>query len=190
METNQNCKSVAVDPTPAQEQGNKKGEAKALLDALGIDAVCGQIADCVPLRIIAESAGVSVGTLCGWLASSEHAEQYVCAREAQADHFAADILAIADDCSNDFYTDDDGKLRTDHDAIARSRLRVEARKWLASKMYPRKYGDKLDVSATHTVSPLAEAFRLITANGSALPIGAGRTIEHDKVDATINNKCG
>ncbi len=31
----------------------------------------------------------------------------------------------------------------DHEHIQRSRLRVDARKWLMSKMAPKKYGEKL-----------------------------------------------
>jgi hypothetical protein len=176
MEKKQSITTVVIiESSLTQQQGNGRNEAKARLNVLGINAVCDQIADCVPLRKIAESAGVSVGTLCGWLASSEHAEQYLRAREAQADHFAAEILSIADERSNDTYTDSDGIKRTDHDAIARSRLRVEARKWLASKMYPKKYGDRVAVDQTVTASPLADAFARMTANGSAIPISTAYT---------------
>lgn len=66
------------------------------------------------------------------------------AREAQADLLAEQILQIADDGTNDTQTDDEGRVRVDQDVIARSRLRVDARKWLASKMAPKKYGDKIE----------------------------------------------
>ena len=36
----------------------------------------------------------------------------------------------------------DGKEIINQDVIARSRLRVDARKWIASKLLPKKYGDK------------------------------------------------
>ena len=75
-------------------------------------------------------------------------EQYARAREAQADQFAEDIIAIADDGIGDTYTDADGNERTNQDVIARSRLRVDARKWLASKMAPKRYGDKLSAEIT------------------------------------------
>mgnify|MGYP000426269079 FL=1 len=43
--------------------------------------------------------------------------------------------------------DDDGMGQTevvfDSTAVQRNRLRVDARKWLLSKMVPKKYGDKL-----------------------------------------------
>jgi len=81
-----------------------------------------------------------------WLADENHqafCDQYVRAREAQADRLAEEILEIADDGSNDTYTDENGNERTNQEVVARSRLRVDARKWLASKMAPKKYGDKI-----------------------------------------------
>ena len=39
--------------------------------------------------------------------------------------------------------DEDGKETVDHERIARSRLRVDSRKWVASKLLPKVYGDRL-----------------------------------------------
>lgn len=111
-------------------------------------AVCELIAEGKTLREIAATDGMpSVNTIMRWLGEGgipEFGNQYARAREAQADKMAEEILAIADDGLNDTYVDDDGKPRTDQDVIARSRLRVDARKWLASKMAPKKYGDKVE----------------------------------------------
>lgn len=57
------------------------------------------------------------------------------------DAMADEILVIADDGTGDSWTDDDGVVRTNHDVIARSKLRVDTRKWLMSKLAPKKYGD-------------------------------------------------
>ena len=70
--------------------------------------------------------------------------QYARAREAQADALADEILDIADESDNDIVTDGEGNERTNHEAIARSRLRVDARKWLAGKLRPKVYGDKAE----------------------------------------------
>jgi hypothetical protein len=85
-----------------------------------------------------------------WLANGDHPDfvaQYARAREAQADHFADEILEIADDGTNDWTTrrngDDEEYEVVDHEHISRSKLRVDARKWLMAKMAPKKYGDKL-----------------------------------------------
>ena len=90
-------------------------------------------------------------TVLRWLAAHESfREQYAIARELQVDHFADEILEIADDGTNDWIKrseGDDGSEAAsqlaDHEHISRSKLRVEARKWLMAKMAPRKYGDRL-----------------------------------------------
>jgi hypothetical protein len=49
---------------------------------------------------------------------------------------------IADDGKNDTYVDENGKQFVDNDVIQRSRLRVDARKWVVSKLLPKKYGER------------------------------------------------
>ena len=85
-----------------------------------------------------------------WLDGSrpEFSEQYARAREAQADKLAEEALQIADDGRSDTYLDAEGNEKTNTEAIQRSKLRVDTRKWLASKMAPKKYGDK--VTQEHT----------------------------------------
>lgn len=74
-------------------------------------------------------------------------EQYARAREAQADTLADEILDIADDATNDFMMTEQG-LKYDGDSVQRSRLRVDSRKWLAGKLRPKKYGDKIETEHT------------------------------------------
>lgn len=108
--------------------------------------ICARLAEGESLRKICQDEGTpDISTVFRWLAShAEFREQYARAREAQADRMAEEILSIADDGLNDTYVDEEGNKRTDHDVVARSRLRVDARKWLASKMAPKKYGDKIE----------------------------------------------
>jgi hypothetical protein len=110
------------------------------------DTICEKIANGESLRSIVKSDDMPAqSTVFKWLSENKYfSEQYARAREAQADKMADEILSIADDGLNDTYLDEDGNKRTDHDVIARSRLRVDARKWLASKMAPKKYGDKVE----------------------------------------------
>lgn len=92
-----------------------------------------------------------IATVISWLADDRFADfqaRYTRAREVQADTLADEILQISDDGLNDTYIDSDGNKRTDHDVVARSRLRVDARKWYASKVAPKKYGDKLTQELT------------------------------------------
>lgn len=121
------------------------------LDVVGIDAICERVANCDFLQSIADDCGVSRGSLTKWLNSDANSVMYAHARESQADKMAEDILKIADDGINDKIIGEDGVGRTDQDVIARSRLRVDARKWLASKMAPKKYGDRQAIDVTdHT----------------------------------------
>lgn len=111
-------------------------------EAHGIREVCDRIADCVPLRVIASDIGVSKSMLLEWLGG--YADQYARAREAQADKMAEDILSIADEVTVEAkYQGEDVTLDISSSAVARNKLRVDARRWLAGKMAPKKYGDKV-----------------------------------------------
>ena len=124
--------------------------------------LCAYIAEGMSLRNVCKQPGMpSTATVMRWLADDSKVafrEQYACAREAQADLLAEQILDIADEectmvrADKHGSNDDDGEGRTevvfDSTAVARNRLRVDARKWLASKMAPKKYGDKLQTELT------------------------------------------
>ena len=72
---------------------------------------------------------------------SELAEQYAQARAAMIDKIADDIITIADE---EMIPTGEGKV--DSAMVQKQRLRVDTRKWLLSKMAPKKYGDKLELS--------------------------------------------
>lgn len=72
-------------------------------------------------------------------------EQYAHARAKQAEYYADEIVEIADDTTHDTTVTDNGE-QPNSEWIARSRLRVDARKWLMSKLAPKKYGEKIDVT--------------------------------------------
>lgn len=135
------------------------------------DLICEALAEGHSLRSICAADNMpNKGTVFRWLAANKaFSDQYARAREAQADCLFDDILEIADDGRNDTYTDDEGRVRTDHDVIARSRLRVDARKWMAGKLKPKVYGDKVDVNhGVQPENPLASL--LAKVSGTALPI--------------------
>lgn len=75
---------------------------------------------------------------------------YAHAREAQAATLFDEILDIADDARNDWMEKRSAEgeqvgWQENGEAIRRSQLRIDARKWVAGKLRPKKYGDKLDV---------------------------------------------
>ena len=114
-----------------------------------LDEICNGIASGKSARKMCLEVCINQNTLWSWIASDdEFAKQYARAKEKCADFYAEQIIEIADDGENDAYLDEDGNTRTNQDVIARSRLRVDARKWYASKLVPKKYGDK--VTNEHT----------------------------------------
>lgn len=125
------------------------------------DEICERLSDGESLRAICSDATMpNKATVFRWLAADTiFSDQYARAREAQAEAMADDILSIADDGRNDTYVDEDGRKRTDQDVIARSRLRVDARKWLASKMAPKKYGDKVQTEVSGALGVTVEIVR-------------------------------
>ena len=70
------------------------------------------------------------------------AEQYARAREEQADTNADEILEIADEMPPE-YTDEKGRTTLDQTYIMWQKNRIEARKWTAAKLRPKKYGDRV-----------------------------------------------
>ncbi len=74
-------------------------------------------------------------------------ELYARAKEEATDALAEEILDISDDSANDTYIDKKGNTRTDWEVVGRSKLRIDTRKWLMSKMKPKRYGDKLDITS-------------------------------------------
>ena len=108
------------------------------------DAICERLIEGESLRSICRDENMpNAATVCRWLAANQaFREQYALARESQGDTYADEIVDIADDKSNDTIKDEQGQERPNTEWITRSRLRVDARKWVASKLKPKVYGDK------------------------------------------------
>lgn len=92
------------------------------------DEICSRLANGESLRKICETGDYpSRPTIYKWLRQSDvFRAQYAESRSDQADSFADDVTEIAD---NDTYAPDD------------KRVRIDARKWCAGKLRPKKYGD-------------------------------------------------
>lgn len=78
----------------------------------------------------------------------EFRAQYAMAKLEQADILAEECLEISDDDSFDIKLDKDGNEVCNTEFIARSRLRVDTRKWLASKLLPKQYGQHAEEQKT------------------------------------------
>lgn len=113
--------------------------------------ICARLAGGEPLtRICRDEHLPDVATVYRWLIAKESfREMYARAREDQADTLADEIQAIADEpmVGVKTTTKPNGDVeKVEGDMIEHRRLRVDARKWIAAKLKPRKYGDKLELA--------------------------------------------
>jgi hypothetical protein len=103
-------------------------------------------------------------TVFKWLAENDaFAQQYARARERQADHYVDEIVEIADAPNATVGPDGEPILRDPQ----RDRLRVDARKWVAAKLAPKKYGERV----AHT-----------GADGGAIQVEARRALDARNLD--------
>ena len=93
------------------------------------------------LRTIALELNIPVTTILQWLRDNiEFSNQYARAKEMQADFLAEEIIEISE------HTEEDHTAFTGTNVVQRDKLRIEARKWVAAKLKPKKYGDRLDLT--------------------------------------------
>lgn len=132
--------------------------------------ICERLASGESLRrICIDEEMPARSTVFKWLADNkDFSDQYARAKEVQLDAMAEEILDIADDTSNDTRTIRRGDAEVEvqnAEWVNRCRLQVDTRKWLMSKLAPKKYGDKVQAE-------------LSGANGG--PIQAAVTVEFVK----------
>ena len=120
------------------------------LAALGIDGVCEEIGRGESLTGIARSAGVSIGSLLGWIEADP--ERSARAREARA------VMArYWDEKSETVLTE-----APDEFGLKRAKELAHHYRWRASKIAPREYGDRIQqehsgaVTITRAVFPADE----------------------------------
>lgn len=110
------------------------------------DEILGRIAKGEAIRNICKDDWLPAwSTLNKRLASDpEFSARYARAREEQADTIFDECLAIADMADGDIIPGRDGEAdRVNNEAIARAKLRIDTRKWMAGKLRPKVYGDKI-----------------------------------------------
>jgi hypothetical protein len=106
--------------------------------------ICDEIEKGRALRVILRDEKMpSTSTFYLWLDSDENkSKRYARATEIRADILFEDIIEIADNSAGDTKTNSDGFEVMDAEFVQRSRLKIDARKWVLSKMNPKKYGDR------------------------------------------------
>ena len=114
---------------------------KVSSSTMGLVRICKSIENCCNVRDFYE-----------WIRTNEDfAKRYARAKEDQADMLIEEMLEIADDTHNDTMLIPDGgggmKEVENKEWVNRSRLKVDVRKFIASKLKPKKYGDKIDITS-------------------------------------------
>ena len=117
------------------------------------DYICEQIAGGSSLSSICKVEGMpSMTAVFSWLSKHEDfANNYARSTKDRTEALIEQAFDIARDGSNDWIEDNymEGKTpgyALNGENIQRSRLQVDLIKWYASKMLPKKYGDKMDMT--------------------------------------------
>lgn len=111
------------------------------------EVICNLLSDGESLRKICERPGMpNRETVRRWLIEhDEFSGHYARAREEQAASLADECLAIADDKSGDILDIPEGgdtRMITNSAAVQRAKLQVDARKWYASQVAPKRWGQQ------------------------------------------------
>lgn len=101
------------------------------------------------LKESCDKSRITRETFYKWIKEDEtKSDTYARAREYRSDLIFEEILDIADNSGRDKKLNDEGIEVVDHENIQRDKLRVDARKWMLSKMNPKKFGEKLQVDSS------------------------------------------
>lgn len=147
-----------------------------MFDQTVADTICSRLANGESLRAIGKDNNMpDPATVYRWLEANEaFREQYTRARELQADTLFDETLDIADDAQNDWverehFQGADKSPQLNGEAVARARLRIDTRKWMAGKLRPKKYADKIDIDQKTTLEASDPLMALLTqvAQGGA-----------------------
>ena len=139
---------------------------------------------------IALAGGYKIDTVYRWLRiNPDFASAYTQAREDRADTLVDEMLDIAADATDDAYIRYvDGKpvAAIDGTAIRRADLMIKTRQWVAEKMRPAHYGQRVDITSGGRAigAPIKDAAeRLHQIMLAAMARQAGEMVPAVTVDA-------
>ena len=147
------------------------------------DRICAELAQGTSLRTVCKADDMpSCVTVFAWMRRfPEFLKQYETAKAESADYLVEEMLDIADDGTNDWMEKygKDGEsigwaLNGEH--VQRSRLRVDTRKWAASKLKPKKYGERIIQQGDKDADPIQHEHNIknilqsIDGKSSGLPV--------------------
>lgn len=111
--------------------------------------ICDELEKGYSLRSILRREDMpSSRTFFKWIDESElKVKQYERSLELRSEMLFDEIIEIADKQSEDVGEDENGNKVINHNIVQRNRLQIDARKWALSKMFPKKFGDKTDITS-------------------------------------------
>lgn len=127
-----------------------------------VETICLEIAHGKSLKSLVDNDDLlpSYSSFMAWLIDSpEFLDKYQSAMSIRTDLRVDEITDISDQ-PPDTYRDVNGETRIDPAFVAWQKNRMDARKWEASKLKPKKYGDKVDMDLNHSGSVLGAGAKL------------------------------
>lgn len=112
---------------------------------------------------IATNAGAKLDKEEKVIPGTGFSDRYAHARKVRAAEIFDEMEEIADDGTNDWMErngKDNPGWTANGENVQRSRLRIDTRKWMLSKMEPNTYGDKLELSG-NAEKPLTYTFKTV-----------------------------
>lgn len=148
-----NAGALLTQQRGAERVPTKIGRPSRYTPKIG-QAICERLAQGESLNSICRTAGMPSDTRVRQWALDDRegfAAMYDRARTLGYEAIADQLLEISDDARNDWMEQhgkrDAGWVANGETAL-RSRLRVDTRKWLLSKLLPKKFGDKIEQQIT------------------------------------------
>lgn len=138
-------KSVETGLVAASE--NKRGAPTKYTEALA-DEICDRIVNGQSLNKMCPEIGISIRSVWHWLEDyPDFLRKYARARSIQADVLADEILDISREKQVEVkYQGEDITLDLSATIVQDKKVRIDANKWYASKLAPKKYGERLDTT--------------------------------------------
>ena len=134
------------------------------------DLICERLADGESLRAICSSDNMPRrSTVFRWLAADEQfRDQYAHACEMRQEELFDQIIDIADTplMGTKSVSKPTGLEITEADMIEHRRLQVDVRKWVLSKMAPKKYGNQAENAGGSAEDVAAQVRALVAAAGA------------------------
>jgi hypothetical protein len=115
-------------------------------------AIVSRMCEGESLRSICEESNMPArSTVLLWVVENREgfSDQYAQAMLVRAMEWADETIGIADNTDRDWTVDEHGNLRVQGEHVQRSKLRVDTRKWMISKLLPKVYGDRITSETTN-----------------------------------------